>query len=210
MPTKKGHAPMPPSSFMETTDETMPMMGGKFSEMGKKDEIKYNKATGSVQHWMQFVVDIFANLFTLVIAIGAIWQMTDITAPTFPYATWQDVIIVRAGLTFALTMWWTVSEVFNSKARARKASELPCPERISSLAWYWVILIGWFVAIGFYASFYADHTANDTRTQDSSFQIKLVIILFVAAFDISDYARWLCRIPLDYILIRSGSHCLGC
>jgi hypothetical protein len=207
--------PDAPEYTMQTGDpmETTPMMmtGGKFAEMGKDvSKIKYNRATGSTHYWIQFSADILDKLFTVVIAAFAIWQMTDLTNEHFAYQTWQDLIITRAGATLALTLWWTVAEAINKKARDRGTAELPCPERLSTLTWYWYIFAWWVVAMAFYSSFYADHTAVDTQTQDASFNIKMVLILFAAYTDLLDYVRWLLRVPEDKILISCGSTCYGC
>ncbi len=200
----------PPGRVEEETEPMMPNpeMAGKFREEGKKaSKAEYVRGW---QFWLQFAIDIADKLFSLIILIGAIWQMTDLTNPDFPYKTWEIVVVIRMTVSITLAIWWSVTELLNTRARDRDATELPCPERISSLAYYWVVAVWWIVATGFYAKFYADHTANDTASQDASFEIKLVIIMFAAYTDMFNYVAWLCRIPLDQILLRSGSKCLGC
>lgn len=189
-------------------DETTPMVAGKFSAEGReKDRAEHAKGP---HYWVQFAVDIVDKVYSLILFIGAIYQMTGLTNTLFPYETWEIAIVVRVGTTCLLSLWWTVCEIFNTRARDRGDSALPCPERISSLWYYWYIFAVWVVTTGFYAKFYADHTVNTTATQDSSFNIKMMLVWFSAYVDMQDYARWLLRIPIDRILMRCGSKCYGC
>jgi hypothetical protein len=182
-------------------------MMGQFREERKQ---KYQHVAKPCEKWTLFSFLLADTLYTLFILGVAIYQAQNLTGVFMAYETWLIIVAIRTAMTLGWAIAASVCADKNRQAVAAGATELPCPEAYITVTWWWMQLAAWAIALGFFAAFYWNVSNPDTNNQDQSFLIKLFIIIVACIISGMDVWRYMLRVPLDKILIRSKSNCHDC